>query len=229
MGPEATADFFSKLVRCTPAEKDSDHVRIIVDCNPQIPDRSAYLTCDGPNPVPELVATARNLEKAGANLLTIPCITAHAYIDPMRDVIKTTILSALEVTARHVDEEYGPDVPLAIISSSGTLKMKLFQRAMPEREFIRPTRAEQDEIVTPAIYGPRGVKTAGVCAQTLEKMTDYVSALGDAGARGVIAGCTEFSALFNGAPTPVPIIDPMVLLAEEAVRLATAHKDGKTE
>ncbi|HUW58136.1 MAG TPA: aspartate/glutamate racemase family protein, partial [Planctomycetota bacterium] len=65
-----------------------------------------------------------------------------------------------------------------------------------------------------------GVKTVGVDAGTLERMQDYVAQLAARGAAGVIAGCTEFSVLFAHAELPVPLIDPMWLLAEEAVRLA---------
>ncbi|MGB4070704.1 MAG: aspartate/glutamate racemase family protein, partial [bacterium] len=39
MGPEATADLFLKIIRATPADKDQEHLRVIIDNNPQIPDR----------------------------------------------------------------------------------------------------------------------------------------------------------------------------------------------
>jgi aspartate racemase len=71
-----------------------------------------------------------------------------------------------------------------------------------------------------AIYGARGVKTVGVDADTLEGIRAYVEELAARGARGVIAGCTEFSVLLAGAKLARPVVDPMWLLAEEAVRLA---------
>ena len=40
MGPEATAELFSRIIKDTPAQKDQDHLRIIIDNNPKIPDRS---------------------------------------------------------------------------------------------------------------------------------------------------------------------------------------------
>ncbi|MGB4554610.1 MAG: amino acid racemase, partial [bacterium] len=77
MGPEATADLFLKIIRATPAEKDQDHLRVIIDNNPQIPDRTAAIFSQGDDPLPLLVETAKNLARAGADFIVIPCNTAH--------------------------------------------------------------------------------------------------------------------------------------------------------
>ncbi|HUV38977.1 MAG TPA: aspartate/glutamate racemase family protein, partial [Planctomycetota bacterium] len=85
MGPEATADFFVKLIRLTPARCDAEHLHVVIDSNPQIPDRTAFIERKGPSPLPLLVAAARRLVDAGADLLVMPCITAHLFIDEIRD------------------------------------------------------------------------------------------------------------------------------------------------
>lgn len=41
MGPEATADFYMKIIRATTAKRDQDHFRVIIDSNVKIPDRTA--------------------------------------------------------------------------------------------------------------------------------------------------------------------------------------------
>ena len=220
MGPEATADFFVKLIRRTPAKSDSEHLRVIIDSNPQIPDRTEAVEGRGPSPVPQLIATAKNLVRAGADLIAIPCITAHAFLDDLRASVEVPVLDAMALIGKHVDGRLAAEDRLALLASTGTLKMRLFRRAMPGRKFLLPTDDEQERIVMDAIYGPAGVKTVGVDAGTLERMQDYVAQLAARGAAGVIAGCTEFSVLFAHAELPVPLIDPMWLLAEEAVRLA---------
>jgi len=220
MGPEATADFFVKLIRRTPAKSDSEHLRVIIDSNPQIPDRTEAVEGRGPSPVPQLIATAKNLVRAGADLIAIPCITAHAFLDDLRASVEVPVLDAMALIGKHVDGRLAAEDRLALLASTGTLKMRLFRRAMPGRKFLLPTDDEQERIVMDAIYGPAGVKTVGVDAGTLERMQDYVAQLAARRAAGVIAGCTEFSVLFAHAELPVPLIDPMWLLAEEAVRLA---------
>ena len=49
MGPEATCDLYLKIIRNTPAEKDQDHFRVIIDSNPKIPDRTAFIIGQGPD------------------------------------------------------------------------------------------------------------------------------------------------------------------------------------
>jgi len=50
MGPEATAAFFSMLVRLDSATSDQGHLHIIVDSDPSIPDRTKFLLEGGTNP-----------------------------------------------------------------------------------------------------------------------------------------------------------------------------------
>jgi len=67
VGPEATVDLLHRIIRATPVHNEQEHLRIIVDCNPQIPDRTLAILGKGESPLSELVKTALNLEKAGAN------------------------------------------------------------------------------------------------------------------------------------------------------------------
>ena len=74
MGPAATLDFLGKLQALTPANKDQDHIRVIVDINPQVPDRNDPFA----QPGPVLAEMAGGLQGAGAQVLAIACNTAHA-------------------------------------------------------------------------------------------------------------------------------------------------------
>ena len=40
MGPAATVAFLARVQALTPAEGDQDHIRILADINPQVPDRN---------------------------------------------------------------------------------------------------------------------------------------------------------------------------------------------
>jgi aspartate racemase len=74
MGPEATLDCFEKIIKNTPAGKDQDHLRVIIDSNPKIPDRTAAILGFGPSPLPLLLEGCRNLQQAGADFIIMPCI-----------------------------------------------------------------------------------------------------------------------------------------------------------
>ncbi len=68
MGPLATADFFKKVILMTKASTDQDHIRILMDDNPQIPDRSAYILGKGKDPTREMIRSAIRLEYMGLTL-----------------------------------------------------------------------------------------------------------------------------------------------------------------
>src|SRR5690606_26451669 len=73
LGPAATVDFYAKVVAATRAASDQDHVRLIIDADPTVPDRSASVTGTGESSAPALVAKALRLAAAGADVLTMPC------------------------------------------------------------------------------------------------------------------------------------------------------------
>lgn len=56
MGPLATADLFQKITLLTEAETDRDHIRVYIDSNANIPDRTAAILSNGPDPVPEMAS-----------------------------------------------------------------------------------------------------------------------------------------------------------------------------
>ena len=74
MGPLATADLFQKIVLLTDAEKDNDHIRIFIDNNSAIPDRTAAILNGGADPVPEMKKALRSLERCGADCRNIAFI-----------------------------------------------------------------------------------------------------------------------------------------------------------
>ena len=76
MGPEATLDCFAKIIKNTPAKKDQEHLRVIIDSNPKIPDRPAAIIGKGESPVPALIHGCRCLQLAGADFIIFPCVTA---------------------------------------------------------------------------------------------------------------------------------------------------------
>ena len=81
MGPEATVLLMRKVLDAVKARDDADHIPLIVDQNPQVPSRIAFLIEKrGEDPAPVLAAMARQLQDAGAEALAMPCNTAHHFV-----------------------------------------------------------------------------------------------------------------------------------------------------
>src|SRR5450756_3162887 len=102
MGPMATADLFKKIIDNTPATCDNDHFHVCIDSNTNIPDRTAAILFGGKDPVPEMVRSAILLEAMGADLLVMPCNTAHFFYDRVAAMTHVPIINMLEETAREV-------------------------------------------------------------------------------------------------------------------------------
>ncbi len=160
MGPFATADFLHKLISATPAERDQDHMRILIDCNPRVPDRTEFLAGRGPDPRPALRAMARGLVRAGADLLVMPCNTAHAFRDELQAAVDIPVVDWPGVAADAVATTGARSV--GILASAGTLLAEVYQPVLRARGIacLVPPPAAQ-ELATRAIYGPAGAKRAG--------------------------------------------------------------------
>lgn len=108
MGPAATLDFYAKLIAATPATREQDHLRVLIDSNPGVPDRNLALAGGAPSPEaapgPVLADMARGLERAGADLLVMACNTAHAFEADIRRAVAIPFVSIITETA---DAEIG--------------------------------------------------------------------------------------------------------------------------
>lgn len=215
MGPLATVELFKRIVLKTPAKKDQDHPRIIIYNNPKIPDRTAYILGKGENPLPELIDSAKKLEKWGADFIIMPCNTAHYFADEIQKAIKIPLINMVEETAEYIKTLNLKKVGL--LATDGTIKGMVYHNALLKRgiEIAVPDKNGQRELMD-AIY--EGIK-AGNLEWGREKMLEIAKKLEKRG-EGLIAGCTEVSVVLRQEDFDIPLIDPMDVIAEKAVKLA---------
>jgi aspartate racemase len=222
MGPAATADFYHKIIRATPAKVDQDHFKVLIYSNPQIPDRTAAIQGEGPDPLPALVASAEVLVNAGADFLTIPCITAHYFYDRLQQAVRVPILHIIGETVTALAAEH-PDVHrLGLLATSGTLRSRLFESYFEPRGFtlLTPDPDIQASLVMEAIYA---VKSGDDSAGPRRLIREAAAHLITRGAKAVCAGCTEVPLILQEGDVPVPVVDPTWVLAQAAVRVALAE------
>ena len=220
MGPEATAELFFRIIRATPAKRDQDHLRIVIDNNPEIPDRTEAILRGGPSPLPELIKTGLNLEKAGADFIIIPCNTAHYYLDEMAKSLRIPILNMIKLTAEKIHGEHPEIKRVGLIATEGTVKSGIYGRSLSSLEIdvLAPSDKLQTD-VTMAIYWH-------IKSGDLEKGRKIIHSVGrrlDAeGAEAVICGCTEVSLVLKDGDLPIPVVDPLQILAKAAVTRASS-------
>ena len=218
MGPEATIDLFYKIIKFTPAEKDQDHLRIIIDNNPKIPDRTAAILGKGEDPLSALQESARNLEKAGADFIIIPCNTAHHYISQIQESVDIPTLNMIEETAKETREKISPIQKVGLLASIGIYKTGIYHQHFKkfDIEIISPEEKDKEKVMK-VIYA---VKAGDLSEKVKKNIIQIAQKLIDKGAEAIIAGCTEIPLILKEGDISVPIIDPTQVLAKIAIRKA---------
>jgi aspartate racemase len=220
MGPEATVDLFHKIILHTPAATDQEHLRIIVDNNPRIPDRTGAVLRGGPDPTPEMCATARNLERAGAELIVMPCNSAHIFLDAVRKCVRIPFLSIVDETVSAVKRHAPSIARVGLMASSGVVQTGLYARAFAAQgiEALVPNDDGQ-KLVMNVIYGVKaGRDKMEMAALARRAALDLISR----GAEAVILGCTELPLVLHEGDVPALVVDATDILAEAAVRAASS-------
>lgn len=214
MGPLATVDLYRKIIEATPAERDQDHLHVIIEGNPAVPDRTEALLHGGEDPTPLLCAGARRLAEAGADFIVMPCNTAHAYLPRIAEATTIPIISMVDATASAVARQL-PGSVVGVLATSGTLSVNLYQEALARvgLRAIVPD-AEHQRSVMAAIAD---VKAGRVGAGQTELVRSAASELIARGADSVIVACTELPLILTQADVSVPLFDPTNLLAQSAV------------
>ena len=226
MGPEATIALFARIVKLTGAKKDQDHLRVLIDNNPKVPDRTKAIRGNGPSPLPQLIRSGKTLEKAGADFIIIPCVTAHYYVERLQKKINIPILHIAEETVKHMEARLKGVRRVGLIATTGTVQAGIFQRFFSKigKELILPTADIQEKKVMKAIYGKKGIKAIGPADHSRRLILQASQALVGRGAQAVIAGCTEVPLVLQEDDLPVPIIDPLTILAQSAIAMARGKR-----
>jgi aspartate racemase len=218
MGPEATLDCYARIIKNTPAKLDQDHLRVIIDSNPKVPDRTAAIIGEGESPVPALVAGCRSLQQAGADFIIIPCVSAHFFIEEIRQQIKLPILSIFDVVAETFASDHPQIKTVGLMGTTGTISGGLFQKRLAADgiETIVPDESHQSKVME-AIYGIKNSQPARSRAQITAELIAIAEGLISKGAQGIVAGCTEIPLALKQEQLSVPYFDALAILARAAI------------
>ena len=227
MGPAATVDLFDRIVRATPAGKDQDHLRILIDNNPAVPDRTAAILEGGPDPLPLLRAGVQELARRGAELLAIPCNTAHHFLPEVQAVCPVPILDMIAETAQHIRAIHGDGCTVGILATTGTVGTGLYQRALEAESlaWMLPSDAEQEALMD-AIYGPQGIKAGAPAEGPQAAIQGIGRQMAGRGTEAFVLGCTEIPLVIGPGDLAKPSVASNQVLADAAVRRALATESS---
>ena len=224
MGPLASCDLLRTIICHTQAEKDQDHIHIIMDCNPEIPDRSAAIAGKGEDPVPKLVESGKRLIEAGADMLIMHCNTVHYFHEPVAVQLSVPLLHmprelAEALAARGIKKA-------GIMATDGTIDSGIYEKVLKESglELVYPT-PEGQSFIMETIYDIKGGKKCSDPA----KMQAVIDDMRKRGAETIIVGCTEVPQILHCLPQYENIVeftfetgfaDPTLVIAETIIKKA---------
>ena len=216
MGPLATAEFYLRLVRATPAATDQEHLHVLIDSNTEIPDRTAAIEGRGPDPTPLLVETARRLVAAGAEVLVIPCNSAHAFLEQIRGAVPVPVLDIMEEVASAAAALTPAPASVGLLATAGTVRQRLYHKALSRRGIgVVAPRAAGQRVVSEAIASVKAGDTGQAVRGRIRAAAD---ALVRAGAAAIVLGCTELPLVLGQEDLAVPVLDGTEMLARAAIR-----------
>ena len=220
LGPEATLDFYAKVIALTPAARDQEHLHLIIDSDPRVPNRNEAVAGTGPSPGPALAAMAKRLEGAGADFLVMACNAAHAFQADIEAAVSVPFVSIIDETVRATVARCPGVQTVGVLGSSGCLDARLYQTAFARYgvEVVVPESAEREGLMT-LLYRIKAGDKGGEVRAAMQALTELLVA---GGAQAVVAGCTEVPLVLAQDALGVPLVDSSAVLAERTVYYAVS-------
>lgn len=221
MGPDASVDFMSRVLRETPASKDQDHVRMVIEHDPRIPSRQLAMRGEGENPGPVIAAMAARLESAGADFLVMPCNLAHAWQRDIEAAVSIPFVSIVEASVQSALDRSGDDSAVGLMTTPGCFTAGLYQQALADagRTVITQTHDELAETMSLV----EQIKAGDQSRQVAAGLQSLANKLVDRGARVLIAACTEFPLVLSESMFDVAFVSSTDVLARKTVALALGN------
>ena len=197
LGPAASAEFMRLLALYAPARKDQEHPRVILYSDPWIPDRSSAIMGAGKDPGPFIRESLDKLVQWGADILAVPCNSAHFFIDKFRDRLNVPFVHIVESTLDEAQNKSPEGVWL--LSTSGTKHSRLYENYASERGYrLLVPDTDEERILQDCI---RSIKANDYKSASESMKNIYFQLLGKE-SLPVMAACTELPLAFNAAALP---------------------------
>ena len=221
VGPMATVYFMEMLLRMTDAQKDQDHLNMLVSNHATIPDRTAYILGESQDsPLEDMTADAQMLEAAGCGFVVLPCNTAHYFFEKIQQSIRIPLLNIIQETVAACRRQNPGIEQIGVMATEGTVFSDTYglECARQGLRCVYPEAGMQkrvDEIIYDRVKAGRDVPR--------EEFLSVVDSLREQGCGAVALGCTELSVAFADlglAGERPDVVDSLSALAERTILFA---------
>lgn len=224
MGPRATHHFLGELLTAIEAESspesDQDYPDVLVSYRCSMPDRTAALTTGAASELAQrLREGVGKLHADGCQIIVVPCMTAHALLDAVREDYPS-LLDVPRLTGQNlVGKKVG------VLSTRGS-RLSGVTEFFGAGEPVITLEEQQEERLMNLIYS--GLKAASTSSsRPSDEIVELGKSLQDIGADVVVAGCTELEmALARNGAIPPGYILPLRQTARTIAKTWCAEAGG---
>jgi len=216
LGPAASVYFYQLITEHTKAARDQEHLDVILVSKASIPDRTEFILGQNPNsPLPAMIENVGRLATAGADVIAIPCNTAHYFYDEIEKQSPVPVLNIVNETVR-LAKRAGVR-RLGIMATSGTVVTGAYQRAcLSEGLSFTVPCAQSQAALMDIIY--QSIKAAK--EPDMRAFLQIAEELYENGAEAIVLGCTELSLIRGLENHPrFLFIDSLLVLAYRSIEI----------
>ena len=165
-----------------------------------------------------LIAAAKRLEEAGADVLAICTNTMHKVADPVQKNVGIPLLHIVDATAEAIKARGFKKVGL--LGTKFTMEQDFYRKKLSDRhglEVIVPAEGER-QVVNHVIYDE--LCCGQIRPSSKEQFCTIMRNLVANGAEGIILGCTEIGLLVDQQDVEIPLFDTTIIHAKAVARFA---------
>jgi len=219
MGPKATAVFFDRIVDCTDASSDQDHIDIVILNHATLPDRTSIILSGQDKVFLEAISKdLKMMELAGVSNIAIPCNTSHYFFKQMQEATSVNLINMVDETLKEIHARYGDNAKVGLLATKGTVNSGIYGSGCESygMKLHVPSEAVQGRVMD-IIYND--VKSnANVDPGKLEAVIGEL--MQQDGCDCVIIACTELSCIKLSEAVKRSTVDAMEMLVRRSIELS---------
>ncbi len=218
MGPEASADMYSKIIRFCQlkykARLDEDYPPMVIYNLPApqmingVKDEERLLYA--------LIEGIGKLENAGADFIVIACNTVHYFLPKLKEFSKVPILSIIEEVSKRVKKSRFKKVGL--LATETTVKENLYKNELDKYGIEQMVPDDKSQEKVQKII--RDVIAGDMKRENVTLLKSIIRKFKIDGSEAVILGCTDLPIILNENNSNIVIFDSTNILSEVATDFA---------
>lgn len=158
--------------------------------------------------LPYLINSIKQLERAGADFIVLPCNTLQDLLPILRKISKLEIIDLIEEASKQIENNLGK---IGILSTKGTRNQRLYDKNLKNTKLIYPSEKDQEKVSKIIVKIIRNQTTP----QDKEFLENLIKKLTFQGCEKIILACTDLGNLIKNNPD---VLDTTEILIKSIIK-----------